>query len=100
VFTARCHMADLCNRLVEVWPWPPFSSSFTKSVTTIAIQELSDSTLYFPAWAMRTCELWLILMLFMLWHSLKNVVEVILLWKELHSTCGKYSLIMIMCEPL
>jgi hypothetical protein len=39
------HMADWCNRLVEVWPWPPLSS-FTEAVTTVMVWELSDSTFY------------------------------------------------------
>jgi hypothetical protein len=33
MFTARCHVGDWCNRLSEVWPWVPLSSSFTKVVT-------------------------------------------------------------------
>jgi hypothetical protein len=37
MFTARCHVADWCSRLVEVWPWPPLSSSFTEAVTTITV---------------------------------------------------------------
>jgi hypothetical protein len=41
VFTVWCHVADWCNRLAEVWPWPPLSSSFTEAVTTITTQELS-----------------------------------------------------------
>jgi hypothetical protein len=40
MFTAWCHMANWCNRLVEVWPWPPLSSSFTEAVTTITVREL------------------------------------------------------------
>jgi hypothetical protein len=40
VFTAWCHVADWCNRLAEVWPWPPLSSSFTEAVTTITVWEL------------------------------------------------------------
>jgi hypothetical protein len=44
-FTAWCHVADWCNRLAEVWPWPPLSSCFTKTVTITTVQELSDSTL-------------------------------------------------------
>jgi hypothetical protein len=23
VFTVWCHVVDWCNRLAEVWPWPP-----------------------------------------------------------------------------
>jgi hypothetical protein len=29
VFTAWCHVAEQYNRIMKVWPWPPFSSSFT-----------------------------------------------------------------------
>jgi hypothetical protein len=39
----QCHVADWCNRLAKVWPWPPLSSSFTKAVTTITVRELSDA---------------------------------------------------------
>jgi hypothetical protein len=46
VFTVRCHVADWCNRLVEVWPWHPLSSSFTETVTTITVWGLSDTTSY------------------------------------------------------
>jgi hypothetical protein len=46
VFTAQCHMADWCNRLAEVWPWPPISSSFTEAGTRVTVRELSDTTLY------------------------------------------------------
>jgi hypothetical protein len=35
MFTARCHIVDWCNRLGELWSWPPLSSSFTEEVTTI-----------------------------------------------------------------
>jgi hypothetical protein len=42
--TTLCHLADRCNRLVEVWPWPPLSSSFKEEVTTITVRELSDNT--------------------------------------------------------
>jgi hypothetical protein len=28
-FRARCHVAVWCNRLAEVYLWPPLSSSFT-----------------------------------------------------------------------
>jgi hypothetical protein len=45
LFTARCQVANWCNRLAEVWPWPPLSS-FTKAVTTIIVWELSNTTLY------------------------------------------------------
>jgi hypothetical protein len=37
MFKARCHVADWCNRLAEVWPWPPLSSSFTEALTTITL---------------------------------------------------------------
>jgi hypothetical protein len=52
VFTAWCHVADWCNRLAEVWTWPPLSSSFTEAVTTITVWELYDTTSYtdFVAW--------------------------------------------------
>jgi hypothetical protein len=46
VLTAWCHMADWCNRLAEVWPWPPISSSFTEAVTVTTVRKLPDSTLY------------------------------------------------------
>jgi hypothetical protein len=39
-------MADWCNRLAEVWPWPPFSSSFTAAVTRVIVRELSDTASY------------------------------------------------------
>jgi hypothetical protein len=35
-----------CNRLAEVWPWPPLSSYFMEAVTTITVRELSDSPSY------------------------------------------------------
>jgi hypothetical protein len=44
LFTARCHVADRCNRLAEVWPWPPLLSSFTEAVATITVREHSDTT--------------------------------------------------------
>jgi hypothetical protein len=44
VFIAWCHVADWCNRLPEVWPWPCLSSSFTEAVITV--WELSDTTSY------------------------------------------------------
>jgi hypothetical protein len=44
VFTVKCHVADWCNGLLEVWPWPPLSSSFTEAVTTVTVRELSDTT--------------------------------------------------------
>jgi hypothetical protein len=47
VSTARCHMVDWCNRLVEEWPWSPLSSSFTKAITTVTVRELSDTTSYY-----------------------------------------------------
>jgi hypothetical protein len=37
VLTVWWHMADWCNGLAEVWPWPPLSSSFTKALTTITV---------------------------------------------------------------
>jgi hypothetical protein len=43
MFTVRCHMADWCNKLAEVWPCPLPSSSFTEAVTTITVWELSDN---------------------------------------------------------
>jgi hypothetical protein len=43
VFKELCHVADWCNRLSEVWPWPPLSSSFTEAVTTIIVRDLSDT---------------------------------------------------------
>jgi hypothetical protein len=46
LFTARCHVAEGCNRLAEVWLWPPLSSYFTEAVTTITVQEFSVSNLY------------------------------------------------------
>jgi hypothetical protein len=46
MFTVWCHVADWCNRLVEVWPWPPLSSSFTELITTITVQELSDLKIF------------------------------------------------------
>jgi hypothetical protein len=46
VFTARCHVADWCNRLAELWRWLPLSSSFTEAVTTIIVRKLSDTTSY------------------------------------------------------
>jgi hypothetical protein len=39
-------MADWCNRLSEVWRWPPLSSTFTETVTTITIWEFADTTSY------------------------------------------------------
>jgi hypothetical protein len=44
VFTARCHVADLCNMLAKVWP--PLSCFFTETVATIRVRELSDATSY------------------------------------------------------
>jgi hypothetical protein len=38
VFTARYHVTDWCNRLAEMWPWPPLSSSFTEAFTTITVR--------------------------------------------------------------
>jgi hypothetical protein len=38
-------VAGWCNRLAEVWPWPPLSSSFTEAVTTITVRELSGAIL-------------------------------------------------------
>jgi hypothetical protein len=35
---STCHMADWWNRFEEVWPWPPFSSSFTEAVATISLR--------------------------------------------------------------
>jgi hypothetical protein len=46
LFTARCHEANRCNRLPEVWPWPLFSSSFTEAGTKVAVRELSGTTSY------------------------------------------------------
>jgi hypothetical protein len=46
MLTARCHVPHWCNRLSEVWPWPPLSSSFTEAVTTVTAKEISDTTLY------------------------------------------------------
>jgi hypothetical protein len=44
MFTTWCHVTDWCNRLSEVWPWSPLSSSLTEAVTTIIAWELSDTT--------------------------------------------------------
>jgi hypothetical protein len=44
-FTAICQVADWRSRLVEVWPWPPFSSSLTELVAALTVWELSDTTL-------------------------------------------------------
>jgi hypothetical protein len=46
MFTAWCHVVDCCNRLAEVRPWPPLSSSFTKAFTPITVEELPDTTSY------------------------------------------------------
>jgi hypothetical protein len=50
VKTMRVHSSVSRDRLMqyafEVWPWPPLSSSFTGAVTTIKVQELSDTTSY------------------------------------------------------
>jgi hypothetical protein len=37
LFTARCHVSDWCNRLSEMWPWRPLSSSFTEAFTTVRV---------------------------------------------------------------
>jgi hypothetical protein len=48
--TVRCHVADWCNRLAEVWAWPPLSSSFTEAVTAITVWEISDTTYETLGW--------------------------------------------------
>jgi hypothetical protein len=46
MFTEQHHVAHWCNRLVEAWPWLPFSSSFTWTVTTVTVQGLPYTTSY------------------------------------------------------
>jgi hypothetical protein len=52
LFTARCHAADWCNRLAEVWPWPPLWS-FTEAVTTIVVREISA---LYPTVIVKWCQ--------------------------------------------
>jgi hypothetical protein len=70
VFTARWHYR--CNRLAEVWPWPPRSSSFTEAITIITARELSDtrtSQKETKAWKE---GLYYTLRIYMFWDKLKQ----------------------------
>jgi hypothetical protein len=40
------HKVQKTPRLMEVWSWPPLSSTFTEAVKTVTVRELSYTTAY------------------------------------------------------